>query len=60
MTIQDPQSGLPIDLNISDNCGNISITARTVAKVVSVPSTLFAAGDNMEGVTFFAKGITND
>ena len=29
MTIQDPQSGLPIDLVISDNCGNVSITART-------------------------------
>ena len=60
MTIQDPQSGLPIDLNISDNCGSISITARTVAKVVSLPSDLFGANDNMEDVKFFAKGVTND
>jgi hypothetical protein len=60
MTIQDPQSGLPIDLNISDNCGNISITARTVAKVVSVPSNIFPDGGNMEGVNFFAPGICND
>ena len=59
MTIQDPQSGLPIDLNISDNCGNISITARTVAKVVSMPD-IFEAGGNMEGVNFFACGLTND
>ena len=60
MTIQDPQSGLPIDLVISDNCGNVSITARAVAKVVALPSDLFASGDNMAGVNFFAEGVCND
>ena len=60
MTVQDPQSGLPIDLVISDNCGNVSITARSVAKVVSLPSDMFADGDSMEGVNFFAPGICND
>lgn len=60
MTIQDPQSGMPVDLVISDNCGNVSITARVVAKVVGLPSDLFAAGDSMNGVTFFAPGICND
>lgn len=60
MTIQDPQSGLPIDLTISDNCGNVSLRARAVAKVVSLPSDMFAAGDSMAGVNFFAAGICND
>jgi hypothetical protein len=60
MTIQDPQSGLPIDLTISDNCGNVSITARAVAKVVGLPNDLFAAGDHMNHVNFFATGICND
>lgn len=61
MTVQDPQSGLPIDLVISDNCGNVSITARAVAKVVSIPRDLmFASGDNMANVNFFASGVCND
>lgn len=60
MTIQDPQSGLPIDLTISDNCGNVSLRARAVAKLVALPSDMFATGDSMEGVNFFAAGICND
>lgn len=60
MTIQDPQSGLPIDLVISDNCGNVSLTARSVAKVVAMPSDMFPVGDSMAGVNFFAEGICND
>ena len=60
MTIQDPQSGLPIDLVISDNCGNVSVTARVVAKVVAMPSDMFPTGDSMEGVNFFAPGVCND
>lgn len=60
MTIQDPQSGLPIDLVMSDNCGNVSITARAVAKVVAMPSDMFAVGDSMAGVNFFAEGVCND
>lgn len=61
MTVQDPQSGLPIDLVISDNCGNVSITARVVAKVVGIPSDIFPGGDDpMTGVNFFTAGICND
>ena len=60
MTIQDPQSGMPVDLVISDNCGQVSITARVVAKVVSLPSDMFAAGDSMAGVNFFTCIVCND
>lgn len=52
--IQDPQSGLPIDMVISDNCGEVSIVLEANAKLVSLPSDLFAAGDSMNGVNFFA------
>ena len=57
--IQDPQSGLPIDLVISDNCGNVSIVLEANAKLVSLPTDLFATGDTMEGVNFFA-GLNAD
>tara|TARA_R110000868_G_scaffold112787_2_gene303367 strand:+ start:7294 stop:8346 length:1053 start_codon:yes stop_codon:yes gene_type:complete len=56
--IQDPQSGLPMDLTIADNCGVISIIIEANAKLYSLPQ-LFQAGDTMEGVSFFA-GINSD
>lgn len=52
--IQDPQSGLPMDLVISDNCGEVSIVLEANAKLVSLPTDLFAAGDDMNGVNYFA------
>jgi hypothetical protein len=57
--IQDPQSGLPIDLVVSDNCGTISIVLEANAKLFSLPTTLFNASDSMYGVNFFA-GINTD
>lgn len=57
--IQDPQSGLPIDIVISDNCGNVSIVLEANAKLFALPTDLFAAGDSMNGVNFFA-GINVD
>jgi hypothetical protein len=54
MTVVDPQSGLPVDIVISDNCGNVSVIARANAKVVALPGDMFAPGDNMAGVNFFA------
>lgn len=52
-----PVSGLPIDLTLSDDCGNISIFARATVKACGLPTDLFAPGDDMEGVTW-VNGIT--
>lgn len=57
--IQDPQSGMPIDLVISDNCGTISIVLEANAKLFALPTNLFNAADTMSGVNFFA-GINTD
>lgn len=54
MLIVDPATGFPIDLTISDNCGKVSIFVRANAKVVSVPTDLYAPSDEMAGVTGFA------
>ena len=51
--IYDPRTSLPIDLDISDNCGTVSIFVRANAKIVSVPTDLYAPGDQMAGVTGF-------
>lgn len=50
----DPQTGLPVDLTLSDNCGKLSIFMRANIKVCGLPEDLYAPGDRMEGVTGFA------
>lgn len=52
--IADPRTQFPLDILISDNCGNLSIIVRGNATVKSKPSDLFAPGDEYEGVTGFA------
>jgi thiamine biosynthesis lipoprotein ApbE len=52
--VRDPQSGLPIDLTISDACGSVSIIARSCAKLCALPTDLYGTGDPQEGVTGFA------
>jgi hypothetical protein len=53
-TIQDPQSGMPMDLTIADNCGDLSVIVRNVVDVKAMPLDMFGTGDDMEGVRFFA------
>lgn len=50
--ITSPFSGMPMDLTLSDNCGNLSIFVRANAKVCGLPTDLYAPGDIMEGVTY--------
>jgi hypothetical protein len=44
------RTGLPMDLNISDNCGDVTITVTATTKVVALPDDMYAAGDDYEGV----------
>jgi len=50
--MQDPQSGMPFDITISDNCGEISVLLRLAVALKSMPADMFAPGDPMEGVKF--------
>lgn len=50
--IFSPMTGLPIDLTLSDNCGELSIFMRANAKVCGLPTDLYAPGDDMEGVVY--------
>jgi hypothetical protein len=52
--IYDPQSGLPIDLTIKDDCGGVSVVLRSMAKVVALPLDMFHPSDTMAGVNYFA------
>lgn len=51
--IQDIETGFPMDWTISDNCGALSIIVRGNADIQTLPSDMFAPGDDYEGVTGF-------
>lgn len=53
--ITDPATNIPMDLTISDNCGNVSIILRATVDLKAMPTDMFAPSDNMEGVTFVNK-----
>ena len=53
-TVIYDRSGMPLDFTVSDNCGAISLIVTARSKVVSLPLDLFAPGDRMEGVNYFA------
>jgi len=55
MVIQDPQSGLPIDLNIKEDCGFIHVNMIATTEVVGLPNDLYHVGDEQRGVKFFNK-----
>lgn len=48
-------NGIPVDVILSDNCGNFSIIIRANVDLKALPTDMFAPGDNMEGVTFVNK-----
>lgn len=51
--INDPKTGFPLDLLISDNCGKISVIVEANAKLCSLPNDMFNAADENAGVNFF-------
>lgn len=44
------RTGTPMDLTISDNCGEITIAVTATTKVVGLPQDMYKAGDRFEGV----------
>lgn len=54
----DPQSGLPMDMLISDHCGTVSIVLETVVDLVGMPSDMFGPTDHMAEVNYFT-GLQN-
>lgn len=51
-TVLHPESGLPIDLTLKNDCGAIHIIMRATSKLVALPNNLYATGESMEGVNW--------
>jgi hypothetical protein len=58
--INSPRTGIPIDINVKDDCGVVSIVLTFTGKVISMPLDMFPVGDIYQGVNFVNKvKVTN-
>lgn len=53
-TVVYDEFGIPMDLNISQDCGDIYIQLVATTKAVTLPTTMYQAGDEQNGVNFNA------
>jgi hypothetical protein len=45
-------AGLPADLTMKDDCGNLSIVLTTTGKIVTLPTDIYEASDKYSGVNY--------
>lgn len=50
-------AGLPIDLTMKDDCGNLSIVMTTTGKIVTLPTDIYESSDKYAGVNY-VNGVT--
>jgi len=52
--------GIPVDLVVSNNCGNLSLIMTTTTKVVAAPLDMFPTSDPLSGVNYvnYAEAYT--
>lgn len=51
-TIAFTPAGLPVDLTMKDDCGNLSIVLTHTGKLVTLPDDIYQAGDKYAGVNY--------
>lgn len=54
-----PRTGIPMDVHVFDNCGQITFRVTATTKLVGLPSDMFSEGNGHADVTFVNK-ITID
>lgn len=60
VAITDPMTGVPMDLTVSENCGEISITVSTAEKLINLPTDFYSTPDPYSGKNgVFQVLITN-
>lgn len=61
MVVFDPQSGLKMDLNVTEEpCGGINFVLTATTKLVSLPTDIFGTGDSKDGVKFFNEILVDN
>jgi len=51
-TIAFTPSGVPVDLTLKDDCGNLSVIITATGKIVTLPTDIYEAGDKLSGVNY--------
>lgn len=46
------RAGLPVDLNMKDDCGNLSLVATFTGKIITMPDDIFNSADKYAGVKY--------
>lgn len=54
-TLFSPRFGIPYDLTVSNNCGNIAVALTFTGKLVGLPSDMLCASDDLAGVNWAGK-----
>ncbi len=55
MTLIHPRTGVPVDILMKDDCGQIHMVFSVTTDVVAMPNDMFPAGDRMVGVNWINK-----
>lgn len=60
MTMVDPFTGIPFDVELTDDCGTLVLAVSSVFKVCTLPTDLFSINDRLNGVNgMFHFRVTN-
>jgi hypothetical protein len=51
-TIAFTPAGVPVDLTLKDDCGNLSVIVTATGKIVTLPTDIYEAGDKLSGVNY--------
>lgn len=59
-TVRSPRFGVTYDLSGKDPCGTLALALTFTGKMVGMPTDIFGAGDEYEGVTYAANGLVTN
>ena len=51
-TIAFTPAGVPVDLTLKDDCGNLSVIVTATGKIVTLPTDIYETGDKFAGVNY--------
>ncbi len=51
-TLAFTPAGVPVDLTLKDDCGNLSVIVTAIGKIVTLPTDIYEASDNLAGVNY--------
>lgn len=60
MVVADPALGAVYDMSLKDDCGSVSFNLTWTGKTVGMPTDMFSASDELNGVTYVNKVLVTN